>query len=81
MSIVGTFATANELNQPNLMKKTSNITIISFVNLSFEKIMIPKIIIINIYYCMTGRAIRGNIQFEAGSIGPSAARDNTEAEN
>ena len=23
----------------------------------------------------------GNIQFEAGSIGPSAARDNTEAEN
>ena len=29
----------------------------------------------------TGRAIRGNIQFEAGSIGPSAARDNTEAEN
>ena len=37
--------------------------------------------IINIYYCTTGRAIRGNIQFEAGSIGPSAARDNTEAEN
>ena len=36
---------------------------------------------INIYYCMTGRAIWGNIQFEAGSIGPSAARDNTEAEN
>ena len=37
--------------------------------------------LINIYYCTTGRAIRGNIQFEAGSIGPSAARDNTEAEN
>ena len=37
--------------------------------------------IIYIYYCTTGRAIRGNIQFEAGSIGPSAARDNTEAEN
>ena len=36
---------------------------------------------IHIYYCMTGRAIWGNIQFEAGSIGPSAARDNTEAEN
>ena len=36
---------------------------------------------IHIYYCTTGRAIRGNIQFEAGSIGPSAARDNTEAEN
>ena len=35
----------------------------------------------NIHYCTTGRAIRGNIQFEAGSIGPSAARDNTEAEN
>ena len=36
---------------------------------------------IHIYYCTTGRAIRGNIQFEAGSIGPSAVRDNTEAEN
>ena len=34
-----------------------------------------------IYYCTTGRAIRGNIQFEAGSIGQSTARDNTEAEN
>ena len=40
-----------------------------------------NIVKINIYYCTTGRAIRGNIQFEAGSIGPSAARDNTEAEN
>ena len=37
--------------------------------------------IVDIYYCTTGRAIWGNIQFEAGSIGPSAARDNTEAEN
>ena len=26
--------------------------------------------LINIYYCMTGRAIQGNIQFEGGSIGP-----------
>ena len=34
-----------------------------------------------LYYCTTGRAIWGNIQFEAGSISPSAARDNTEAEN
>ena len=34
-----------------------------------------------IYYCTTGREIRGNIQFKAGSIGLSAARDNTEAEN
>ena len=25
------------------------------------------------YYCMTGRAIRRNSQFEAGSIGPSTA--------
>ena len=32
---------------------------------------------INIYYCMTGRAIQGNIQFEGGSIGPTAGRDNT----
>ena len=35
----------------------------------------------NIYYCMTGRAIWGNIQLEGGSIGPSAARDNTEPES
>ena len=27
-------------------------------------------------YCMTGRAIQGNIQFEGGSIGPTAGRDN-----
>ena len=27
---------------------------------------------------MTGRAIWGNIQLKGGSIGPSAARDNTE---
>ena len=26
---------------------------------------------------MTGRAIQGNIQFEGGSIGPTAGRDNT----
>ena len=32
---------------------------------------------LNIYYCMTGRAIWGNIQFEGGSIGPTAGRDNT----
>ena len=32
---------------------------------------------INIYYCMTGRAIQGNIQFECGSIGPTAGRDST----
>ena len=27
---------------------------------------------INIYYCTTGRAIQGNIQFKGGSIGPTA---------
>ena len=35
----------------------------------------------DIYYCMTGRGIWGNIQLEGGSIGPSAARDNTEPES
>ena len=30
---------------------------------------------------MTGRAIWGNIQFEAGSIAPTEERDNTEAES
>ena len=33
--------------------------------------------IYSIYYCTTGRAIRGNIQFEAGSIVPRCARANT----
>ena len=36
--------------------------------------------IVYIYYCMTGRAIWGNIQFEAGSIGPTEGRDNIHAE-
>ena len=30
---------------------------------------------------MTGRAIQGNIQFERGSIGLTAGRDNTQPEN
>ena len=34
-------------------------------------------VVIYIYYCMTGLAIRGNIQFEGSSIGPTAERDNT----
>ena len=38
-------------------------------------------IIIYIYYCMTGRAIWGNIQLEGGSIGPTEGRDNTEPES
>ena len=29
------------------------------------------------YYYLTERAIQGNIQFEGGSIGPTAGRDNT----
>ena len=48
---------------------------------AIHTVYIVTVATINIYYCMTGRAIWGNIQFEAGSIGPSAARDNTEAEN
>ena len=28
-----------------------------------------------VIYCMTKRAIQGNIQFEGGSIGPTMARD------
>ena len=30
---------------------------------------------------MSGRAVQENIQFEAGSIGPTVGRANTEAEN
>ena len=35
----------------------------------------------NIYYCTTGRAIRGNIQLKGGIIGPTEGRDNTEPES
>ena len=41
-----------------------------------EKTPIEQIIHI-IYYCMTGRAIQGNIQFEGGSIVPHCGRANT----
>ena len=36
---------------------------------------------INIYYSMSGRAAQENIQFKAGSIGPTIGRANTEAKN
>ena len=36
---------------------------------------------IYIYYCMTGRAIQGNILFEIDRIGLTKGRDNTEVEN
>ena len=36
---------------------------------------------LNIYYCMTGRAIWENIQLDGGSIGPTEGRDNTEPES
>ena len=35
---------------------------------------------IHIYYCTSGRAVQGNIWFEAGSIGPTIGRANTVAE-
>ena len=34
-----------------------------------------------VYYCMSGRAVQENIQFEASSIGQTIGRDNREAEN
>ena len=46
--------------------------------------MNPMIMIMTInilYYCMSGRAIRGNIQLETDSIGPTVGRDNTEVES
>ena len=33
------------------------------------------------YYCMTGRAIWGNIPFEIDRIGLTEGRDDTEGEN
>jgi len=36
---------------------------------------------IHIYYCTSGQAVQENIRFEAGSIGPTIGRANTEAEN
>ena len=38
----------------------------------------PEDMVIYIYYCTTGRATWGNIQFKGGSIGPTEGRDNTE---
>ena len=32
-------------------------------------------------YCMTGRAIQGNIPFKIDRIGPTKCRDDTEVEN
>ena len=51
----------------------------TLISLSYTSLLILQDDII--YYCMTGRAIWGNIQLEGGSIGPSAARDNTEPES
>ena len=42
---------------------------------------VGDIYIIYIYYCMTGRAIQGNILFEIDHIGPTEGRDYTEVEN
>ena len=33
------------------------------------------------YYCMTGRAIQGNIPFKTDRIGPTEGRDDTEVES
>ena len=63
--------------------------LIVFIVLEFvapQRFLLPEyvgvfVFSIYIYYCMTGRAIWGNIQLEGGSIGPSAARDNTEPES
>ena len=40
-----------------------------------------KDIQINMYYCMTGRTIRRNIQCEIDRIGPTEGRDDTEVKN
>ena len=37
--------------------------------------------VLHIYYCTSGRVVRENIQFKAGSIGPTVGRANTKAEN
>ena len=36
---------------------------------------------IHMYYCMTGRAIQGNIPFKIDRISPTEGRDDTEVEN
>ena len=36
---------------------------------------------IHIYYCMTGRAILGNIPFKIDHVSPTEGRDDTEVEN
>jgi len=46
-----------------------------------DTVSLEPIVLINIYYCTTGRAILGNIQLEGGSIGRTEGRDNTEPES
>ena len=48
-------------------------------NRSCEELTISEMI--HIYYCMTGRAIQGNIPFEIDHISPIEGRDDTEVEN
>ena len=33
------------------------------------------------YYCMTGRAIQGNIMFEIDGVSPTERKDDSEVEN
>ena len=35
----------------------------------------------NMCYCMTGRAIQGNIMFEIDGVSPTERRDDSEVEN
>jgi len=39
------------------------------------------LMLINIYYCTSGRAVQENIRFKACSIGPTVGRANTKANN
>ena len=38
-------------------------------------------VVVHMYYCMTGRAIQGNIPFKIDRIGPTKGRQDTEIKN
>ena len=74
---------------------STSVSVIVTASVYSEKTRLKKLMMINIYYCMTGRAIRWNIPyycmigraiwwnilFEIDCIGPTEGRDDAEIEN
>ena len=67
----------------SLVPRPSNPASVTWIQVLMQQIRMPGKYIkcIYNYYCTSGRAVQKNIRFEAGSIGPTVGRPNTEAEN